>query len=147
MAKPGESKAELIVKAERLYVQERRSMADVAKAVGRDERTIRTWASEGNWVASRDAYAEATGKTHEKLYRLVSSLTDKAIESCESGTEPSQSQLYFIAKMAPLLLKLKTYEEEEDPAPGTPTQEKPKQLSDDIIDTIEATFLGLQRKP
>lgn len=121
MAKPEKkSKAELIVEAERLYVKELQDEKTVGAAVGRTDRTIRAWASEGNWAASRKAYTEATGKTHEKLYRLVSTLTDKAIEAAEEGAEPSQAQLYFIGKMAPLLLKLKSYEEEEAAPEGAP---------------------------
>ena len=143
------SKAELYAEAERLYVQERMSMDDVAQKMGRDPRSIRTWAAEGDWVGRRARYTEATGKTHEKLYTLIQRLTDKAIESCETGAEPSQSQLYFIGKMAPLLLKLQTYEEASSPdkAPGEPDKaaaaDRLEAVSDEL--TKAMTQLGLAR--
>lgn len=137
-------KAELYAEAERLYVQEQLGQADIAARLGIAERTVRYWAGEGNWADRRRGFAEVTGKTHEKLYKLIQSLTDKAIQSCESGEEPSQSQLYFIGKMAPLLLKLQTYEEKEDAA-GEPEAEKPRQLTADTIKRIEEEILGIRR--
>lgn len=137
-------KAELYTEAERLYVQEHLGQADIAQRLGVSERTIRYWATEGMWSDKRGELAETTGKTHEKLYKLIQSLTDKAIQSCEKGEEPSQSQLYFIGKMAPLLLKLQTYEQHEEAA-TEPEAEKPKQLTDDTIRRIEEEILGIRR--
>lgn len=137
-------KAELYSEAERLYVQEQLGQADIAQRLGVAERTVRYWASEGNWAARRGSFAEATGKTHEKLYKLIQALTDKAIQSAEAGEEPSQSQLYFIGKMAPLLLKLQNYEEKEAAA-DEPEVEKPKQLSEQTIRRIEEEILGIRR--
>lgn len=88
-------KAELYSEAERLYVQEHLGQTDIAERLGVAERTIRYWATEGNWAERRGNYVEATSKTSEKLYKLVQTLTDKAIESVENGEVPSQSQLFF----------------------------------------------------
>jgi hypothetical protein len=144
MAKDTKTKAELYAEAERLYVQERMNMDDIAVKMGRDPRSIRTWAAEGDWVGRRARFTEATGKTHEKLYVLIQKLTDKAIQSAEDGEEPSQSQLYFIAKMAPLLLKLQTYEETAD-KPAEETAPKKQGLTEDTIRRIEEEILGLKR--
>jgi predicted transcriptional regulator len=138
-------KADLFAEAERLYVQENLGQADIAQRLGIGERTVRYWASEGNWSARRGSFAEATGKTHEKLYKLIQALIDKAIQSAEAGEEPSQSQLYFIGKMAPLLLKLQNYEEKEAAATTEPESEKPKQLSEATIRRIEEEILGIRR--
>jgi hypothetical protein len=141
---PPTRKAQSYAEAERLYVQEHLGQADIAKRIKVSERTIRAWAAEGKWAERRGTFAEVSGKTHEKLYRLIQSLTDKAIQSCESDGEPSQSQLYFIAKMAPLLLKIQSYEEKEDAA-IEPETEKPRQLTDDTIRRIEEEILGIRR--
>jgi DNA-binding transcriptional MerR regulator len=140
MAKKNEHYAE----AERLYVQEHLGQADIAERLGVSERTVRYWAQEGNWAERRGNFAEATGKTHEKLFKLIQSLTDKAIQSAESGEEPSQSQLYFIAKMAPLLLKLQGYEEAATDK-AAPEAEKPKGLTEETIRKIESEILGIKR--
>jgi DNA-binding transcriptional MerR regulator len=140
MAKKNEHYAE----AERLYVQEHLGQADIAERLGVSERTVRYWAQEGNWAERRGNFAEATGKTHEKLFKLIQSLTDKAIQSAESGEEPSQSQLYFIAKMAPLLLKLQGYEEAATDK-AAPAEEKPKGLTEETIRKIESEILGIKR--
>ena len=139
-------KVELYSEAERLYVQERLGQADIAERLGVSERTIRTWSTEGNWNSRRGAFAEVTGKTHEKLYKLIDALTDKAIESANKGEEPSQSQLYFIGKMAPLLLKLQNYEETSVPAKAEEA-DKAKAVSryESVMDEMSKTLqqLGL----
>jgi hypothetical protein len=138
-------KAEFYAEAERLYVQEHLGHADIAQCLGLTERTIRNWDAEGSWAGRRDNYDKATGKTHHKLYKLIQHLTEKAIQSCEEGEEPSQSQLYFISKMAPLLLKLQSYEEHCTPEERNPGTAKPKQLTDDAIRHIEEEILGIRR--
>ncbi len=137
-------KAEHYSEAERLYVQEHLGQADIAERLGISERTVRSWAQAGNWSDRRGSFAEATGKTHEKLFKLIQSLTDKAIQSAESGEEPSQSQLYFIAKMAPLLLKLQVYEEDTT-TKSEPAEQKPKGLTEETIRKIESEILGIRR--
>lgn len=142
MAKKNEHYAE----AERLYVQDHLGQADIAERLGVSERTVRYWSQEGNWAERRGNFAEATGKTHEKLFKLIQSLTDKAIQSAESGEEPSQSQLYFIAKMAPLLLKLQNYEEAAQPVKADIIdKEKAASRLEDITGEMQKTLqqLGL----
>lgn len=139
-------KAELCAEAERLYVQEQLGQAEIAQRLGIAERTVRYWATEGKWGDRREKFAEVTSKTSEKLYHLIQTLTDKAVEKCQAGEEPSQSQLYFIGKMAPLLLKLQSYEEKSSPVSDQePEGEKPKQLSDGTIRRIEEEILGIRR--
>ena len=104
-------KAQHYADAERLFVQDRLSVEEIAGRIPVSSRTIGDWRREYGWDARREKLAETNSKTHEKLYTLIQTLTDKAIESAANGEEPSQSQLYFIGKMAPLLLKLQSYEE------------------------------------
>ena len=140
MAKKNEHYAE----AERLYVQEHLGQADIAERLGVSERTVRYWSQEGNWAERRGNFAEATGKTHEKLFKLIQSLTDKAIQSAESGEEPSQSQLYFIAKMAPLLLKLQGYEEAAQPVKQDEVDKaKTAKHLEDMMGEMQKTLMQL----
>jgi hypothetical protein len=137
-------KAGFYMEAERLFVQERMTVDAIARQLPVSERTLGDWRRDGKWDKLRAAFAESNSKTHEKLYTLIQRLTDKAIQSAEEGTEPSQSQLYFIAKMAPLLLKLQGYEEAvEKPAEEEPP--KRKGLTEETIRRIEEEILGLKR--
>ena len=137
-------KAELYSEAERLYVQEHLGQAEIAERLGVSERTVRYWSQEGSWAERRGNFAQATSSTSEKLYKLVQALTDKAIQSAEEGTEPSQSQLYFIAKMAPLLLKLHDYEETAQP-PKQADEDKAKALNryEDVMGEMQKTLMQL----
>ncbi|NMW18052.1 MAG: hypothetical protein HKK66_03300 [Chlorobiaceae bacterium] len=137
-------KAELYSEAERLYVQEHLGQTDIAERLGVAERTIRYWATEGNWAERRGNYVEATSKTSEKLYKLVQTLTDKAIESVENGEVPSQSQLFFISKMAPLLLKLQNYEESSAPAKQDEADKaKTATRYEDVMQEMQKTLMQL----
>ena len=140
MAKKNEHYAE----AERLYVQEHLGQADIAERLGVSERTVRYWAQEGNWAERRGNFAEATSNTHEKMFKLLQVLTDKVIKCAENDEEISQSQLYVIAKMAPLLLKLQKYEEEVKEK-SEPVESKPKGLTEETIRKIESEILGIKR--
>lgn len=137
-------KAELYSEAERLYVQEHLGQSDIAERLGVAERTVRYWANEGNWSERRGSFVEATSKTSEKLYKLVQTLTDKAIESVENGEVPSQSQLFFISKMAPLLLKLQNYEESSAPSKQDEVdKEKAATRFEDVMQEMQKTLMQL----
>ena len=137
-------KAELYSEAERLYVQEHLGQADIAERLGVAERTVRYWSNEGNWSERRGNFVEATSKTSEKLYKLVQTLTDKAIESVENGEVPSQSQLFFISKMAPLLLKLQSYEESSAPPKQDEVdKEKAATRFEDVMQEMQKTLMQL----
>jgi hypothetical protein len=141
-------KTEHYQEAERLYVQERCTYEQISDRLGVSERTLRTWGTEGSWIERRDSFTEVHGKTHEKLYKLIQTLTDKAIQSAEEGEEPSQSQLYFIAKMAPLLLKLQNYEETAAPTkPGEAEKQAAVQRYETVMEEMTKTLqqLGLAR--
>lgn len=141
-------KPELYPEAERLYVQERYTFEQIADRLGVSERTLRTWAQEGSWIERRESFTEVHGKTHEKLYKLIQVLTDKAVESAQKGEEPSQSQLYFIGKMAPLLFKLQNYEDAAAPAkPGEAEKQAAAQRYETVMEEMTKTLqqLGLAR--
>ncbi len=140
MAKKNEHYAE----AERLYVQDHLGQAEISERLGVSERTIRYWMQEGNWSERRGNFIDATSATHEKMFKLVQTLTDKAIRFAEKDEEIPQSLFYFLAKMTPLLLKLQNYEEEvKDKA--APAEEKPKGLTEETIRKIESEILGIKR--
>lgn len=138
-------RAEHYSESERLYVQERLTFEQIADRIGVSERTLRTWATQGEWAERRKVFTETNTKTHEKLYTLIQALTDKAIQSAENNEEPSQSQLYFIGKMAPLLFKLQSYEEASAEKDDEPEQPKKQGLTEETIKKIEEEILGIRR--
>lgn len=138
-------KAQYYADAERLFVQERLSVEEIARQLPVSSRTIGDWRRRHGWDEKRERFSETNSKTHEKLYTLIQTLTDKAIESAANGEEPSQSQLYFIGKMAPLLLKLQSYEEAATEKGSGPDEPKKQGLTENTIRKIEEEILGIRR--
>lgn len=138
-------KAQYYIEAERLFVQDRLSVEEIADRVPVSARSLGDWRREHDWDGKRVRFSETNTKTHEKLYTLIQTLTDKAIQSAQSGEEPSQSQLYFIGKMAPLLLKLQSYEEAATEKDDEPEQPKKQGLTEETIKKIEEEILGIRR--
>lgn len=133
-------KAQYYIEAEERFVQERLSVEEIAQRIPVSSRTIGDWRRENDWDGKRERFAAQETSTTEKLYKLIQTLTDKAIESAENNEEPSQSQLYFIGRMAPLLLKLKKFEEDvQKPAEAGVTQEtldEQKRVAQELQETM-----------
>lgn len=132
-------KATHYAEAERLYVQEHMTFAAIAAQLDVAERTIRYWSEEGNWPELRKQFLAARTSTHGSLYELISQLTQTAIEKTKAGETVDQAQLYFIARMSPMLIKLKAYEESSNKG------EKKTGLDEDEIRLIEEEILGITR--
>ena len=133
-------KAQYYIETEELFVQERLSVEEIAQRIPVSSRTIGDWRRENDWDGKRERFAAQETSTTEKLYKLIQALTDKAIQSAENNEEPSQSQLYFIGKMAPLLLKLKKFEEDvQKPAEEGVTEDtlaEQKQVVQELKETM-----------
>lgn len=108
-------KATHYAEAERLYVQEQMTFEAISEQIDVAERTLRYWAEEANWQELRKQFIQTRTSTHGALYKLIGELTQKAIEKTRDGQQVDQAQLYFIARMSPLLLKIKTYEDQTAP--------------------------------
>ena len=136
-------KAQYYIEAEELFVQERLNVEEIALRIPVSSRTIGDWRREHDWDGKRERFAAQETSTTEKLYKLIQALTDKAILSAENNEEPSQSQLYFIGRMAPLLLKFKKFEEsvqkpaEEGVAEETLAEQK------QVIQELKETMMRL----
>jgi len=133
-------RAQFYSEAERLYVQEQRTFEDIAKQLDVAERTLRNWAEDGKWQARREQYVAMQTSTHEDMHTLVRGLLRLANKDIADQKPPSQSVLYTISKIAPLLDRVKKYE--DSVVPETTTA---RGLSADIIAAIESEVLGIKR--
>lgn len=112
-------KPEYYAEAELLYVQNRMTFEQIGERIGVSERTLRTWAKDGDWSDRRESIEEVRSKSHDKLHRVMDLLLDKAIQALDEDKEPNQAQLNFIRAMSPSLVRLQSYEEQAKPGnPG-----------------------------
>lgn len=128
-------KAQNYAEAERLYITDQLTLSAVAAQLGLSERTVWEWKSQGKWDEKRAKYFEVVSSAHESLYELLKDLTKKVGGVVKEGKDPNQAQLYFIGKIAPLLIKLKSYEEEvgKESAPAEGLSEETLQRINDLL--------------
>lgn len=153
----GQGKAYWYALTEGMYVQDLRDHKACAEAAGVTERTIRTWAAEGDWAGKRSRRLANESETREKISRLVNAMVDDTTAAYERPAEgeekkkgPSQAQLYALGKMVELMLKMQRYEKTEQEMPKTATApdktaaaERLEAASDEIQKTLAQ--LGLLR--
>jgi hypothetical protein len=112
-------KPEYYAEAELMYVQDRLTFEQISDKIGVSERTLRTWAKDGDWSGRRESIEDVRSKSHDKLHKIMDLLLDKAIEALGEGKEPNQAQLNFIKAMSPSLVRLQNYEDKAMPVPAS----------------------------
>ena len=137
-------KPEYYTEAQRLYVQERLTFEAIAEKLAVSDRTLRTWAQEGEWIERRETWTEVQTQSHDKLHKMLGLLIDRACEAIEEGKDPNPAQLNFIKGMAPSLVKLKAYEETALGAqPGEIDKQKAATRFEDVMGQMQQTLTQL----
>ncbi len=106
MSKQGLYSAE----AERLYVHEQLGFAEIAGRLPVSERSLRTWAEQGDWQGKRQRYLGAKKSFHEDLYGFGRTLLNNIQADMDAGLPVDAGRLYTLTRLIPLLMKTKDYE-------------------------------------
>lgn len=127
--------------AERMYVQEQLTFSQISEKLDVSIRTLQYWSDEGNWPERRKEIMKTAKSSHEKTYGLYNRLLDKVMKNLEDGKEASQAELYTLTKLAPLLVRIKQYEDLQ----AQKGEEKPRGLTPETIAAIEESILGIKK--
>ena len=71
--------------AEHLYVHDFLNLVEVAKRIGVNERTIRRWRDNNDWLAKRREFINQHSNIHDDLYGLARYTFKKIKEDLENG--------------------------------------------------------------
>lgn len=126
--------------AERLYVVEQHTLAEIASSQDVSERTLSSWKAEGDWETKRANFLKSKQGFHEELYELARTIMRKINEDLAENKEVSASRLYTLKSLLPQLTKVKDYEA----AVHKDREGEKKQLDDDIFSRIRKEVLGLE---
>lgn len=133
-------KAQYYQAAEQLYVFEHLGLADIAARIPVSERTLGDWSREGNWDEKRQNHMQQQTTTTEKLHKVVDKMAEKIIEKLDQNEDPSQSQLYLLGKLSPILVRMQKFEESvQKPAEEGVTEEtlaEQKQMIQEFKETL-----------
>jgi hypothetical protein len=126
--------------AERLYVVDQMTIAEIASRLQLSEKTVWTWKEEGSWDKKRKQFLDQKEAFHMELYAFARALMKKVREDMEAGNEPSQARLYTLVRIIPLIHKTKDL---EDAMKASEPKEGKGQITEDVVKLIEREVLGL----
>lgn len=121
--------------AERLYVSEQLTLAEIASRLRLAEKTVRTWKDEGDWETKRAQLLKEKQRFDEELYQFARKLLTNIMADMEAGVKVDTGRLYTLTKLLPQLTKVKDY---EDAQKKKDTPSGKNVLSEDVLKIIES---------
>lgn len=105
--------AELVELCKNMYVREQLSYREIGERLSINERTVRNWKDKDgcSWDREREAYLDSKKSFHEELYEFMRELIASIRADLKDGVKLDQSRLSCAARIMPLILKPKDYEE------------------------------------
>lgn len=137
------AKTDLQPLAERLYVSEQCTLAEIAKRLNVAERTIRNWkekakADGGDWDLKRQNLLASRQSFHEELYDLARDIASSIREDLKEGREVAPSRMSFLARLLPQLVHVKDYEA----VAGQRQDQGAASSPDEVVGLIRGVLLG-----
>jgi regulator of replication initiation timing len=128
--------------AEKMYVQEQRTYAEISTVLEVSEKTLWTWGKDGNWNDKREALLRSKKALHEELYNLVRKLAKSIKENIEGGIEPSKTRADLFKNLMSSIKTSKEYEDAMKQAEEDEERENREGLTQDTFDRIEREIFG-----
>lgn len=124
--------------AERLFVVEQMTLAEIASRLNVCERTLITWKADGDWENRRKQLLAQKQSFHEELYGFARKLMKSISEDMDKGEKPDAGRMYTLSRLLPGLTKVKEYEDKV--SDGKP-QEKTLD-PDEAVRIVQKALLG-----
>jgi uncharacterized protein YjcR len=96
--------------AERLYVVEQCTIGEIASRLKLGEKTVRLWKEEGDWDTKRKQFLKERQSLAEELFVFARKLARSIMDDWDKGEKVDQGRLYALARLLPMILKVKDYE-------------------------------------
>ena len=127
--------------AERLYVVEQCTIAEIASRLRLGEKTVRIWKDEGDWENKRLRFLKGKESFHEELYEFGRKLMKSIKEDMDNSVKVDSGRLYTLTRLLPLITKVKDY---EDVVSKKDEQGVKSGLTEDVLKLIEKEVLGIE---
>lgn len=125
--------------AERLYVVEQCTIAEIASRLRLGEKTVRIWKDDGDWENKRLQYLKSKSAFHEELYEFARKLMCSIKEDMEGGERIDPGRMYAFTRLLPMIIKVKDYEE----VLKSQEHKEQKGITEDVLKIIEKEVLGM----
>lgn len=122
-----------------MYVNYQYTFNEIAKRIGRSDKTVREWAIEGNWKQTREEMLQSKIRVHEKLHLLVNKIADRMIIDCDSSEPISPQTLHALKNLVQVMNSSYAYEGKvkQQTEQSEETQKEQDGLSDETLQKIE----------
>lgn len=100
----------LAERAEKMYVEDMMTFEAIARVLDVSERTVRNWATEGNWDSRRTNFRKFQESLHDDARDIATLLAQKIKDQLANGQEPANHLLFSFTRIASSLLKMRDYE-------------------------------------
>lgn len=90
---------------EHLYVYDFLNLIEVAKRIGVNERTIRRWRDNNDWLAKRRDFINQHSNIHDDLYNLACYTFEKIKEDMENGNNINPGRMNQMINLFEAMLK------------------------------------------
>ncbi|HOW51766.1 MAG TPA: hypothetical protein PLV42_06955 [bacterium] len=113
-------KAMYAAEAERLYLVDNCTIAEIASRLRLGEKTIRIWKEEGQWDQKRAALMEQRQSLTEELYAFTRALLRSVKEDLDKGVKVDPGRMYALTQLIGKLDKVRTFEQSQQEGKKTP---------------------------
>jgi predicted transcriptional regulator len=125
--------------ARELYVHFQYTFDEIAKRIGRSDKTVREWAIEENWKQQREEMLQSKIRVHEKLHSLVNKIADRMILDCDASEPISPQTLHALTNLVSAMNSSYAYEGKvkQQSEQSDVSQKTQDGLSDETLQKIE----------
>lgn len=96
--------------AQRMYVEDLMTFEAIAKELDCSERTLRNWATTGQWEEKRKKFRAFQESLHEDSREIATLLAQKIKDQLNNDQLPSRDLLNAFAKISSSMVKMRDYE-------------------------------------
>ncbi|MBR2525888.1 hypothetical protein IKE67_05435 [bacterium] len=101
--------------AEKMYVEQFITEAEIANRIGVSDRTIRRWKALGDWGIKRDGFLKANTISKDAMYALAHKMLDDFHQDMDNNRFIDPSRMYMFTNLMDEVLKKRkqSYTKEE----------------------------------
>lgn len=106
------AKKNLLPDAENMFVNEARTIDEIAAKLNISNKTVWSWIQQYKWSEKRAILTQARTRSHAAMYSLALELINSIIEDIAEKKEPSAQRVQLLCKLWDMIPKALKYEEE-----------------------------------
>lgn len=135
-------KQQLFAEAERLYVIEQCTQAEISSRLRIHEKTVGNWKEEGDWESKRAKHLKGKQAFHEELYEFTRLLMRSIKNDIEAGKQVDPGRMFAFNNLVGKLKNVKQYEDVISQKEKEKEKKSAGGIDEDTLKFIEEQIFG-----